>query len=381
MKESEEKYKILVQTIPDIVYEIDAEGRFTFLSDAIKELGYNPKELIGKYFREILHPDDFEAVSRAILLPKYKGKVTGDEGSPKLFDERRTELRMTRNLEARLVLKNRQSASTYYRHMELSSSGKWNRAVQNKNKKLLGSIGIMRDITERKKIDRMKDNLIRDVSHGLKTPIAMVEMAYDICQQGIRNQNIEQIKTAQRIASNNIRKLQKDVDSIVEMFALDKRSIKDKKKKKKKKKVSLKEIIDEVIDGAKHLIVEKRLKLKIDIPKEIDGVLVDKRDMKILMNNIIDNAIKFTEHGSISITSRLKEKWVEIKVKDIGHGIAPKNKDKVFDRFYKRHPANEGTGLGLTICKEILDIYNGEIKVVSKGLGKGTTVIVNLPKR
>ncbi len=157
------------------------------------------------------------------------------------------------------------------------------------------------------------------------------------------------------------------------------RKVKEKKKKKKKTS-SLKEIIDEVIRDTKYLVAEKKLRFKIDIPRETDSVLVDKMDMKTLMSNIIDNAIKFTDQGSISITSRLKEKWIEIKVKDIGRGIAPEDKNKIFDRFYKRHPANEGTGLGLTICKEIVDIYNGKIKVISKGIGKGTTAIVSLPK-
>ena len=65
---SKEQYKNIFQIIPDIIYEIDVEGNFTFINDAIKQFGYNPEELIGKHFREIIHPDDFENVNRDVLF-------------------------------------------------------------------------------------------------------------------------------------------------------------------------------------------------------------------------------------------------------------------------------------------------------------------------
>jgi len=106
-QQDEDRYKILISTIPDIIYELDPTGHFTFISNAVEELGYGPQELLGKHFREIIHPDDFDNVASSIVLPKYRGKMTGDTNSPKLFDERRTSKRMTRNLEVRLSVKDR----------------------------------------------------------------------------------------------------------------------------------------------------------------------------------------------------------------------------------------------------------------------------------
>jgi len=139
------QYKTLIQTIPDVMYEIDIRGKFTFVSDAIRDFGYQPKELIGQHFETIIYADDLPRVSRDVVLPEYQGKVTGDEHSPKLFDERRTGKRMTKNLEIRLKLKVPKNNQDFC-YVEIHSCGKW---MQNGNEKVLaGSIGIMRDITK-----------------------------------------------------------------------------------------------------------------------------------------------------------------------------------------------------------------------------------------
>ena len=148
-KESSELYATLVSTIPEIIYRVDANGKFFFVSESVKQLGYSPKELIGKHFRRIVHPADYKAVNRHIVLSKYKGEKTGDIESPKLFNERRTAGRMTRNLKLRLAVKKQKGNSKEYRFFNIHfSTGEWDRFVKEKNKSLLGSIGIACDITE-----------------------------------------------------------------------------------------------------------------------------------------------------------------------------------------------------------------------------------------
>jgi signal transduction histidine kinase len=147
-------------TIPDVIYEIDLEGNFTFLSAAIRNMGYEPGELIGRNFKEIMHPDDYPEISREIVLPQYKGKVTGDEKSPRLFDERRTEARMTKDLCVRFIARKPQDQTVYYRYVEIHSSGKWDRVVKDPSKQYLGSIGVIHDITKRRQVEEAMENRV-----------------------------------------------------------------------------------------------------------------------------------------------------------------------------------------------------------------------------
>jgi PAS domain S-box-containing protein len=101
---TEHQYLNLLQAIPDIVYILDGEGRFIYLNDAIKTLGYDPGHLIGRHFSEIVHPEDVTKVSRVTVLESLRGTATGPQAAPKLFDERRSGARMTKNLELRLRL-------------------------------------------------------------------------------------------------------------------------------------------------------------------------------------------------------------------------------------------------------------------------------------
>jgi len=154
-KEAEEKslqvlqqYKTLVDTIPDIIFEVDQDGKFTFLSEAVRSAGYSPKALLGKHFSEIVHPDDLPQVSRKTVLELYKDKMTGDREAPKLFDERRTGSRMTRSLVLKLVLGASAAGREPFIYVEMHSSGKWGVDEATGKKVLSGSIGIIRDVTE-----------------------------------------------------------------------------------------------------------------------------------------------------------------------------------------------------------------------------------------
>lgn len=174
LRESEHRFSVLVQMIPDIVYRIDSQGRFTFVNNAVRGLGLEPEDLIGKHFSEIVLPTDIESVSSEYVLPKYRGKITGPEGAPKLFDERRTGERATRNLEVRLIRKQRgdirpaemESIGTDFISVEVNSSGMYEVIPGTADTQLVGSmavaldhqraagsigtVGAIRDITDRK---------------------------------------------------------------------------------------------------------------------------------------------------------------------------------------------------------------------------------------
>ncbi|KWT85003.1 PAS domain S-box protein [Candidatus Magnetominusculus xianensis] len=166
IKESEEMFKFFVQTLPDVVYKIDTDGKFTFINDAIRHYGYEPEELIGEHFSKIFYQDDVKNISREEVLPYFLGKKSGNLKPPKLFDERRSVDRKTFGLEVRLKTKDEELSNKPI-ISEVSSYGiyKFNAdkhiadhdgtlgVISRKLDFCLGSGGIIKDITEKKRIE------------------------------------------------------------------------------------------------------------------------------------------------------------------------------------------------------------------------------------
>lgn len=252
--------------------------------------------------------------------------------------------------------------------------------IFDENNKAKGFIEITEDISEYKKVEKAKNDLIRNLSHGLKTPVSMIEMSLGIIKNSMTSGDKESLMKAKKIAEENIKKVRRDINGILYEFSMDVKKEILSKDKSVSKRASLKTVMKEVVKNIKSTIETKKLKLNIRIPSNADKIKIQNQGLKTLLDNLFDNAMKFTKNGGISIISRSKNKMVEIRIRDTGCGISGRDINRVFDRFYKRHASIDGTGLGLPICKELVEIYKGKINISSEGIGKGTTVTVSLPK-
>ena len=344
LSESEEKYRALMDGAGDMILLADTEGHILEANKrALELLGYSKNTLTTMHFAQ-LHPEQ----ERARVVADFKSVVE----SGRSFI---TDIPVFR-YDGKLI------------PMDITTC-----VIEYAGKKLVQ--GIFRDISERKRIEQMKDNLIRDVSHELKAPIAVVEMALDMGQRAIETGDVNAIRKAWRMGSRNIKTLSRDVNNILEMFSLSAR-----RAVPQRKQISLKKMATEIVRDFQDPIAQKILRVTIDIPGKIDKIYADVRMMRTLIYNIIDNAVKFTRRGAIALTVRSRRNEIWLKVKDTGCGIASKDTSIIFTRFFKQDPSIHGTGLGLAICKEIAEIYCGTIQVTSAGAGKGTVVTVKLPR-
>lgn len=158
----ERHYEDLVHALPDIVYELDEAGRFTFVNNSVRLLGWEPAELAGKHFSVILDEDEAPTVDRDKVLGWFRGAKTGPAFSPKLFNERRAVERRTENLELRLKRRARPKAEdligSVTSYGEVTAAGEWARGSS-----FVGTVGVIRDITLRRKSEEMLRKLYQAV--------------------------------------------------------------------------------------------------------------------------------------------------------------------------------------------------------------------------
>ncbi|MDP8233372.1 MAG: ATP-binding protein [Candidatus Saelkia tenebricola] len=403
LKKSEQDYIVRTQSIHDIIYEVDIDGYFVFISNSVAQLGYAPKELIGKHFSTIIYPDDVESVSRAIVLPRFEGQVTGDASSPKLFDERRAGERMTKYLEIRMASK---EAAEGYRYAELHSSGKW-LSVDEKTHKFIGSIGIIRDITERKKaeetlkstyqkmellykdleqknkefqkLDQLKSDFVANVSHEIKTPIAIIKESVAIVLDQMSEELEKEQKNILIITRENINRLTLMANSLLDVSKIEAGRL-----DLYRESVNIAEIVKELVSEFEYLADKEQVQFDYELSKDEIIAFCDQEKTRRVLVNLISNAIKFTDKGGRVIASiEDKEDEVLVSVSDTGRGIAAENISKLFDKFTqfgKKSPQREkGTGLGLAISKGIVEQHKGKIWVESK-IGKGSKFHFTIPK-
>lgn len=235
------------------------------------------------------------------------------------------------------------------------------------------------DITKQKKIEKMKSEFISNVSHELRTPISIIKEGISLVLEGILGQITGDQKDILSRVKNNIDRLARLINDL-----LDISKIEAGKMVLKKSLVDISSLAEEVAFSFKNKAEEKKIKMKTHFNIEMPDVYIDSDRINQVLTNLISNSIKFTpENGQIALGIEDKGSGIEVYIEDTGVGISEENVPKLFDRFsqFDREdgPGEKGTGLGLPISKEIVEMHKGEIRVESEP-GKGSKFIFSLPR-
>lgn len=256
----------------------------------------------------------------------------------------------------------------------------------------LGSVILIRDVTHEREVDRMKTEFIATVSHELRTPLTSVLGFASIIQNKLEaiiapalNQSDQKTqKTIQKILSN-IEIIVTEAERLTSLIndVLDIAKMESGRVNWNFQPNNLKQIVDQAIAATSSLISLKGLSLVEEIPSHLPSVIVDKNRIIQVLINLISNAIKFTPKGTITCRIEIHHKEIVIQIKDTGIGISPEHQDKVFEKFHQvgdiLTDKPKGTGLGLPICKQIIEHHGGKIWVTSQP-NKGSTFAFSLPK-
>lgn len=245
------------------------------------------------------------------------------------------------------------------------------------DQELIGIVTILRDITREREIDRMKTELVSMVAHELRSPLTSISGFSELLLDSSLPE--KQAHEYAQIILNESNRL----GDLINKF-LDISRIESGKSQMKKVSANLYEIVMNVLAMNIHLAERKEIRVNITIPYDLPEVLVDKEMIGQVILNLFTNAIKYSpENTTIEINGSADSNYVSVQVIDQGYGISEKSLPKIFDKFYRvtddeRVKEVTGSGLGLSLVKEIVESHGGTITVTSK-LGQGSIFTIKFP--
>ena len=244
-------------------------------------------------------------------------------------------------------------------------------------------IAVIFDITEFKKLEKIKADFIANVSHELRTPLTSIKGYSETLEDGEYESTEERIQF-QKIITRNANRLISIVSDLLILSELEgKDSLFAESSNEDFESVNVNEIIKQTLFSLKRKISEKNIEEAVDLQDNLPQIKGIKFFLEQMFTNLIDNAVKYTENGGkVSISTSVKEGNVIIKIADTGIGIPKDHQDRIFERFYRvdKNRSREigGTGLGLSIVKHIVLTHGGIISLESEE-EKGSEFTIELP--
>ncbi len=370
LRASEENYRVLVSSVRDYaIFMITPEGIVNSWNEGVKAIkGYTADEIIGKHISIFYPEEDIKAgkIERELQKAKEDGEYE-DEG-----------------------WRIRKDGSRFWANVVFT-------ALHDENGKLIGYTKVTRDFTDRKKAE---DNLVKYRDH-LENLVAERTRELEISHEKLMDS--ERLAVLGRLSGGIAHEIRNPLASI-DILAINlKRKLKD---ADEKTKLQINQIIEQVKDstdiiqglqdlarlqepnkdtfdiyniienGISVAMIPRTVEIVKNVAKEELFVDIDEKQITIVLRNILSNAVQaMDKKGTIWITAcRGGDSWLNISIKDTGHGIEPENMKKIFESFFGTKV--EGFGFGLTICKMIMEKHGGRIEAESE-VGKGATFILS----
>jgi PAS domain S-box-containing protein len=240
--------------------------------------------------------------------------------------------------------------------------------VRDRAGRIAAAVSIFEDVTLREARAEAEREFVTNAAHELQTPIAAITSAVEVLQAGAKDTSDRDLF---------IEHIEREADRLVRLTsALLTLS---------RAQTDVEEPRTEMIDLAPMLagIVDRidpaeGVELTVDCPSSI-ALAANRELLEQLISNVVRNAVKYTEQGSIRVEAELHDGGAEVRVVDTGIGISDDVLPRVTDRFYRGVASREGFGLGLSIVQSALDVMGGELRIASPGPDRGTTVTMMLP--
>jgi len=358
LRQSEEKYRSILENITDGYYELDLAGNFTFFNDSTcKILGYSRNELLGMNNRDYMDKENARKVYQAFNKVYTTGKPTI-------------------GIDWEVIRKDGTKG-----FIETSVS-----LIRDARGEPIGFRGVARDITERKQMEVERNEL--EEKAQLATRLGVIgEMASGIVHE-VNNPLTSVIGFAEMLAQKDLPEDAKEYVRIINSEGKRVASIASRLLNFSRHQTlgtvytDINKLIEATLELQQYEMTSGNIKITTKLDPHLPRTMADPGQMQQVFLNIMLNARTAMRlahgGGKLLIKTKAMDNTIQISFKDDGPGIAKKNLHRIFDPFFTTRKPGEGTGLGLSICQNIIVTHNGTIYARSK-LGKGATFIIKLP--
>ena len=229
-----------------------------------------------------------------------------------------------------------------------------------------------------KKLSEIKSDFINNMTHEFKTPLATISLAVDALKNEKVKSDAEKTNYFTGIIKEENKRMNKQVETILQAALLDKQEV-----QLNLKKIPAHDLITSALNNINLQVEEKQGELEVHLDAEDDLVMADEVHFTNLINNLLDNAVKYSKDGlQIKLSTQNYGNQLKIKIEDNGIGMNKETLNRIFEKFYRAHTGNvhnvKGFGLGLSYVKTMVNAHHGTIKAESV-LGKGSTFIISIP--
>jgi two-component system, OmpR family, phosphate regulon sensor histidine kinase PhoR len=236
----------------------------------------------------------------------------------------------------------------------------------------------IRTLLKQKKLSEIKSDFINNMTHEFKTPLATISLAVDALKNEKVKASEEKTSYFTNIIKEENKRMNKQVETILQAALLDKQEV-----QLNLKKLPAHDLITGALNNITLQVEEKQGKLEVNFNAEKDMILADDVHFTNLINNLLDNAVKYSkENLAIKLTTENSGNQLKIKIEDNGIGMNKETVNRIFEKFYRAHTGNvhnvKGFGLGLSYVKTMVQAHHGTIKADSI-LGKGSTFVIMVP--
>jgi signal transduction histidine kinase len=241
----------------------------------------------------------------------------------------------------------------------------------------LGQVYVLQDLTSEVAIDRAKTNFMATISHELRTPLTVMNGSSDLLLRELSGPLSDEQRTLVGSIHKHAVSMTSLLNNVITLASLDSGTL-----AVDLEQVDLNQLLHDLLWSHRKPIAAKNLRLIVNIPDDLPEMIADPQQLRIILNQLIDNARRYTDAGTLTIHACCEANRVKIAIVDTGRGIAPELVEHLFTRFTRGsegiNSAERGIGLGLAIAKELLERQGGALWLQETS-DQGSTFVISLP--